>query len=265
MKLLSLFLLPSVCVLCLGCSDNSTTQSHSPDTTVSKDGKQEELPGRSAVAQPSSPRAAQPETAEEPTVSSDENWVSLFNGRDLTNWTPMHIIGKWEAHRPSTEADEWVARDGILLCNTSANGWLKSDRQYADFDLELEFKLPPLGNSDVFVRSPGEGRLVKTGMGIQIIEESTWGSLLNPVQRTGAIWGLVGPNQSVQKPVGEWNLMRIRCAGAEVQVSLNGTQILDAVIDEGTRPRSGFIGLSNWHGEANGTEFRNIRIRELAP
>lgn len=46
----------------------------------------------------------------------------------------------------------------------------------------------------------------------------------------------------------------------ETTVSQNGTQILDAEINQNIRPRSAFLGLSNWHSEAKGMEFRNLRV-----
>jgi hypothetical protein len=213
--------------------------------------------------QSSPPAVTEAPSAEEQATSSDENWVSLLDGHDLTKWVPMHMGSKSEWHRPSLDAEEWVAHNGILACNTTEHGWLKSDRQYTDFVLELEFKLPSQGNSGVFLRSPGEGPLSASSTTIQVIKTSAWPD--NPARQTGAIQGLVAPNQSVQKPEGEWNSMRIRCDGSVVQVTMNGTKIIDASIDASVRPRSGFIGFSNWHGQANGTEFRNIRIRELTP
>jgi hypothetical protein len=171
-----------------------------------------------------------------------------------------------DQHRPTTGG--WEVRNGELTCTTDQQGWLKSAAQYADFELETEFKVPAGGNSDVYIRCPVNGRLSKAGMAIQIIDEHSGKFTMDPTNRPGAIWGAAGHNvASVTRPLGEWNSLSIRCEGDRVRVSINGQQTVDvnmqAVPELRDRPRSGFIGISNWGGEAKGVAFRNMRIRAL--
>jgi serine/threonine protein kinase len=208
---------------------------------------------------------------------SDAGWISLFNGigrdqsfngRDLSNWKVMKTSGADdEVHFGTLGNGSWAVQNGNLVCASSDNEWLRSERRYGDFELHLEFRLPKGGNSGVYIRCPDAGHLSRVGMEIQINDDQGAKLPLAPVHRTGAIWGAVGPSASAARPVGEWNSMAILCDGDRVQVTLNGTNIVDADMSQTetlrSRPRSGFIGLSNWHGEANGTAFRNIRIREL--
>src|SRR5262249_7723795 len=85
--------------------------------------------------------------------------------------------------------------------------------------------------------------------------------------RPGAIWGVVGPKQPAMKPSGQWNSLEVRCDKDRIEVKLNGIKVVDADMSHfealKDRPRRGFIGLSNWNGEAYGTAFRNIRLEEL--
>jgi len=171
-------------------------------------------------------------------------------------------------HQPTTGG--WTVQNGELICSTGQSGWLKSERQYGDFVLQLEFKLQPNGNSGVYIRCPDSGHPSNVGMEIQILDErgvSAPGFRTRPGRLTGAIFGVTGSQQPPQRPVGEWNSMEIRCEGDNVEVTLNGTRTVSANMNQlpalRSRPRSGYIGLSNLQGEAKGMAFRNIRIKNF--
>ena len=182
----------------------------------------------------------------------------------------MQTTGKKnDVHQPTTGG--WSVQNGELVCSTAQSGWLKSERQYGDFVLRLEFKLQQDGNSGVYIRCPDSGHLSNVGMEIQIIDEhgiSAPGFRSRPGRLTGAIFGVVGSQQPPQRPIGEWNSMEIRCEGDNVEVMLNGTRTVSANMNQYpelcNRPRSGYVGLSNLTGEAKGTAFRNIRIKNLS-
>ena len=212
----------------------------------------------------------QTSSAQTPVPTAD-GFLSLFNGRDLGGWVPVKTTGWWsDTHQPA--AGGWVAQQGELVCNTSEFVWLKSERAYGNFVLQLEFKLPRDGHSGVYVRCPDKGRLSLAGMEIQIIDENfapRLGLTRSRAQHnTGAIVGVVGPQRRGTRPTGQWNSMEVSCNGDWVQVTVNGAPASGANMSEEpklrARPRSGCIGLANWRGDANGCAFRNIRIRELA-
>lgn len=193
----------------------------------------------------------------------------LFNGRDLTGWVPMQTTGrKDDVHKPAT--DGWSVQNGELICSTDQAGWLKSKRQYGDFVLQLEFKLLPDCNSGVYIRCPDSGFLSRVGMEIQIADEhfmTARGYRPRPGQMTGGIYGVAGLSYPPQRPIGEWDSMEIRCEGDNVEVMLNGTISVRANMNQymelRNRPRSGYIGLSNYKGQAKGMVFRHIRLKEL--
>jgi WD40 repeat protein len=216
-----------------------------------------------AARVPSEPKSSAVAT----TASSGPRWVSLLDSKYLAGWTPMRISGPSdELHQPTRGG--WAVRGGELVCATDESGWLKSREQYSDFVLQLEYKLPPGGNSVVYVRSPGTGHLWETGMAITILDGlASRFQNLPPENRTGGIWGAVGPRLAADRPAKQWNRLEIQCQGEKVQVNLNGVRVLDVDTEESpalcNRPRVGYIGFSNWHGEAQGTVFRNIRIKPL--
>ena len=87
----------------------------------------------------------------------------------------------------------------------------------------------------------------------------------------GSIYGVVPAKTGYLKPVGQWNEEEILCEGRHVKVILNGTQIVDANLDEispidgqqhpGLQRNRGYIGLL---GHTKSVAFRNIQIKELS-
>jgi hypothetical protein len=178
----------------------------------------------------------------------EEGFVLLFNGKDLTGW---HVMG----------TPAWKVEDGVLVCTGEGGGWLRSDKQYENFVLRLEFRISKGGNSGIFIRSALEGNPAFTGMEVQILDDH--GRQPTP-HTTGAIYDAVAPKKNMSKPAGEWNFVEIICSGPWVVVAMNGEEIVRVNMDEHPklkdRLRKGYIGLQN-HGSR--VEFRNIRIKEL--
>ncbi|MCA9145855.1 MAG: DUF1080 domain-containing protein [Planctomycetaceae bacterium] len=219
--------------------------------------------GASSDPEPEAPTIAQtsPEIDEQTTPFNNAiatqafNGRELFNGRDLSGW---QAVG---------DSDLWVANEGILSATGRGTGWLSSNEEFSDFELHLEFRLPPEGNSGVFLRVPRSGGL----SGSEFIEVQIYdGVLLNNGNHTGSLFNIskLGPAKS-QRPAGEWNSMEIVAQQSRITVALNGEPLQDVDLSKAVIPapmannaaRSiGFIGL-----QCLGTtvEFKNIRIRPL--
>lgn len=198
----------------------------------------------------------------EPTVArlmGEEGWTDLFNGKDLTGWSQV-----------GGEKVTWGVDNGILYTDGGGGGWLGTTREFANFELDLEFNVPEGGNSGVFVRSTLEGNPAYQGLEIQVLDDDTkvFGEL-KPWQFTGSVYSLVAPSKRASKKAGEWQTMRIRYEGFHIQVVLNGEEIVNSDISAfkdkapdhpGVLRTSGYLGLQN-HGSR--LDYRNIRIREL--
>lgn len=197
-----------------------------------------------------------------PAYAQQQNAVPLFNGRDLDGWTPMGVRG-------GQSGGDWVVRNRELICDGANSSWLRSDQKYADFVLELEFKIPGRANSGILVRCPDRGPSgLDDGMEIQLLGTAySADSKIAPTKQTGAIYDVVPPTSKVQRSSNEWNTMSVRCEGDDIEVRMNGTLIVQANMQRRAelrhRHRSGFIGFYNWSGQGRGTAFRNIRIRQL--
>jgi HEAT repeat protein len=183
----------------------------------------------------------------------------LFIGMNLNDWQIVE-----------GEEGSWGVKEGILYTEGHGGGWISTTREFSNFRLELEFRVPPGGNSGVFIRAPQQGDPAYTGMEIQVLDDYAQKyENLKPWQYTGSIYGVVAPKQRVSKKANQWQKMEIHCDGPKVQVWLNGKEIINTnLIDHmakakehpGLKRRKGFIGLQN---HSSKIEYRNIRIREL--
>jgi hypothetical protein len=198
--------------------------------------------------------------ADAETKEPPQGFTALFNGKDLTGWK-VNQGGKMAA---------WGAEDGLIYVQGGGGGWLMTEKEYGDFELRLEFKVPVNGNSGVALRSPMKGDPAYVGMEIQILDDNGPAyKNLRPTQYTGSIYDVVPPAKHVSKPAGEWNQFRIVAKGRQVTVELNGTQIVNANLDEhkdradkhpGLLRAKGHLGLQSHDGRV---EFRNLYVKEL--
>jgi len=188
-----------------------------------------------------------------------KGFTTLFNGKDLEGWKVLN--GKMEA---------WGAEDGLMYVQGGGGGWLMTEKEYGDFELRLEFKVPVNGNSGVALRAPLKGDPAYQGMEIQILDDNGPAyKNLRPTQYTGSIYDVVPPAKRVTKPAGEWNQYRIVAKGRQVTIELNGTQVVDANLDDhkdrvekhpGLLRDKGHLGLQSHDGRV---EFRNLYVKEL--
>lgn len=186
------------------------------------------------------------------------DWTPLFNGKDLSGW---EAVGD-----PSI----WSVKDGVIRCSGKSHGWLSTKAQYDNFELQLEFKIPPGGNSGVFLRSPRSGDPSHSGMEIQILDDhAPIHKNILPYQHSGSLYGIQPANPRLNGQPGTWQRYHIVCNGRHVRVTQNGTRIVDVNLDAktdippeftGYKRSTGYIGLQDHSTEV---EFRNIRLRKV--
>jgi hypothetical protein len=190
-----------------------------------------------------------------------EDFVLLFNGRDLTGWVG-DTVG-------------YVAEYGkIILYPERGSGSLYTEKEFSDFILRFEFKLSSGANNGLGIRAPLKGNAAYEGMELQILDNTAdIYKDLKPYQYHGSIYGVVPAKRGYQKPVGEWNYQEVIAEGTRITVILNGETIVDADISEasasgtmdgrdhpGLKKETGHIGFL---GHGSKVEFRNLRIKEL--
>ena len=136
-----------------------------------------------------------------------------------------------------------------------SGSWLRTEKQYSDFVLEMEFAINGGGNSGVFLRSALEKNPAFTGHEMQILDDH---GREPKKSTTGALYDVVAATKNMSRPGNEWNKARITCKGKRIQINLNGEDIIDYETDRLTR---GYLGLQN-HDSHAVIKFRNIRITE---
>ncbi|QDT30605.1 HEAT repeat protein [Gimesia panareensis] len=180
---------------------------------------------------------------------------SLFDGKTFHGWHGNEAIFR-------IENGEIVA--GSLTEKVKQNEFLRSDKEYEDFELKLEFKL--LGektNAGVQIRTaeiPNDHEV----SGFQAdLGTGYWGCLYDESRRRKI---LAGPPKEVRDlPVrmDDWNTYRIRCKGPRIQLWINGVQTVDYVEEDPNIPLKGIIALQIHGNLVNQVHYRNVRLREL--
>src|ERR1051325_7236077 len=102
------------------------------------------------------------------------------------------------------EPGGWAWEKGELVAKNHGTIWTKES--YANFILDLEFKVAKHANSGVFLRS-GDTKKVLSALEIQV-HESTDGGQYGMV---GALYNCKAPSKRMEKPAGEWNRFTITC------------------------------------------------------
>ncbi|MGI6416788.1 MAG: 3-keto-disaccharide hydrolase [Thermoguttaceae bacterium] len=212
------------------------------------------LPGGAGEPSPKS------EDAKPAPSQAEEGFVPLFPGDSFEGW--QGAISGYQLDR------------GVLVSKEDSGGTLLTKKEYADFILRFEFKLSPGGNNGIALRAPLDGRTSQTGMEIQVLDDTAEKyKNLQPYQYHGSLYGLVPARRGHLKPVGEWNEQEILCQGRHIRVTLNGTVIVDANLDDlGPVGMDGYVhegryrtsGRLGFMGHRSRVDFRNLRIKECS-
>jgi len=177
-------------------------------------------------------------------------------------------------------ADKWILDGGALKTVPGKATDLITKEKYKDFELELEWKVAPGGNSGVMYRVAEleKGASWFTGPEMQILDDDKHGDGKNPKTSAGALYALIAPNAKKKlKPVGEFNQAKIVFKDNHVEHWLNGEKIVEytwgsdevsALVKKSKfadKPRFMKEGEGHIVFQHHGQEFwlRNVRVRSL--
>jgi hypothetical protein len=195
--------------------------------------------------------------------AAEPDFRPLFNGQDLSGWVNVNC-------GPST----WTVERDMIVCSGVPTGVLRTDRQYENFILELEYKhLHAGGNAGLFVWSDAltaPGVPFTRSIEVQVLDGvntenytshgdifSIHGAVLTPDRPHPAGWQRCLPSERRARPAGEWNHYRVECCDGAVKLAVNGKEVSGGTA---CRPRKGYICLES---EGSQVHFRNVRIAEL--
>src|SRR5215216_5256651 len=117
------------------------------------------------------------------------------------------VVRHWaDVSQPPKDAAEWMVKDGVLTSVGARGCWLLSEKEYADFEMEYEFKLGPQGNSGLALRAPAKGDPAFDGLEMQMAD-FRYNTKAKDSELTAGLYRAVAPTKQVYKPE-EWNKVR---------------------------------------------------------
>ncbi|MFL5618261.1 MAG: DUF1080 domain-containing protein [Gemmatimonadaceae bacterium] len=201
-------------------------------------------------------------------ASTAEGWRNLIDPS----------MSAWRGYKDTKMPAEWTVVNGELSKVKSTNDIITRD-EYADFELEFEWKLHPGGNAGVFYRGTEEAeKIYYSAPEYQLLDDERHPDGKSRLTSAGADYGLYAARAGVVNPANQWNRSRIVARGPHVEHWLNGEKLLEYEVgspDWETRLKAskfanwaqygrltkGHIGIQGDHeGELS---LRNMRIRTL--
>jgi hypothetical protein len=197
------------------------------------------------------------------TRADDADWTPLFNGRDLTGWVNVNCA-------PET----FSVREGMIVSTGVPTGVMRSEKQYENFILELEYRHARQGgNAGLFIWSDAitaPGVPFCRAIEVQVLDGmntenytshgdvfAIHGATMKPDRPHPSGWMRCLPSERRAKPAGEWNHYRVECRDGALKLAVNGKVVSGA---SECRPRKGYLCLES---EGSECHFRNLRIQEL--
>lgn len=208
------------------------------------------------------------------TTKTDPGYTSLFDGKTMNGWRTYQ-------NKP---ADSWMVKNGVLYCKGSTTD--KSDRRadlitdatYENFDLQMDWKIAPQGNSGIlYMVTEQYETSYLSGPEYQVIDDVNFPEKLEGWQKVAANYAMHTAPTAHPKPAGEWNHARIVVDHGHVQHWLNGEKVVeyDLWSDDWKKRKAegkwkdaagygmskvGHIALQDHGSEA---WFKNIEIKKL--
>lgn len=180
--------------------------------------------------------------------------IELFNGSDLEGWRLTN----------PAQVNCWKAVDGVLINETPKKnfdpfaryGNLRTEGEFTDFNLQIDFNVPEGGNSGIYLRGLYEAQVVDRD------------SRMQGIHGIGAIFNRILPSGMYGKAGGEWQHYDITLVDRHVTVILNGTKVIDnqplagctngALFSDESLPGPIYL-----QGDHTSVSYRNIILRPV--
>lgn len=198
----------------------------------------------------------------------EAGWQLLFDGSSLE---------QWRSYQEDELAEGWQIENGCL----ARVGWagdIITRRQFGDFELSLEWRISPGGNSGIFVRGDESGPSIHhSGIEMQILDNAAHSDGEISSHRAGEYYDMMAAPFDTTVPPLTWQHARILARGSYFEFWLNGrrTAAFDTASEDwrrrfeaskfADRPRygtleRGHIGLQDHWDKV---WFRNIKVRPI--
>jgi Domain of Unknown Function (DUF1080) len=185
-----------------------------------------------------------------------ESWEPLFNGKNFNGWKQLNGQAKYEVQNGEVV--------GTTVAN-EPNSFMVTELNYADFILELEFKVPQGMNSGIQFRSESKpeymnGRVHGYQFEIDPSPRAWTGGVYDEARRDWLYTLEYNPEAKKAFKQDEWNKVRVECIGSDIRTFVNGVAAAHVVDNVGL---SGFIALQVHAIGKNEEPGRQIRWRNI--
>lgn len=206
-------------------------------------------------------------------------WQLLFDGASKSNF---HVFNK------KTDGSAWQVTDGAIHLDTTTKndgkivggGDLVTNEEYESFDLKLEWKIDPGGNSGIMFyvqEGPKFGETYHTGPEMQVLDNAAHPDAKIGKHRAGDLYDLIASSPETVKPAGEWNQVEVISNKGALEFHLNGVKILSTTMwDDAWKKMIAASKFKQWSGfgaykkgrialqdHGNSVWYRNIKIKKL--
>ncbi|MCO8121551.1 PQQ-dependent sugar dehydrogenase [Stieleria sp. TO1_6] len=202
-------------------------------------------------------------------------WEFLFDGQSTDSW---------RNYKKDSVSEGWKIIDGALVRAEKGAGDLITKQKYKSFELLLDYKISPEGNSGLmFHVTEDNPKPWNSGPEIQIQDNADG----HDPQKSGWLYQLYKPSApkwsknkaevDATRPAGQWNQIYLRVTPDSGEVCVNGVRYYQfdlgskdwkkRVADSKFAAYSGFGAAGEGHlclqDHGNEVAFRNIRIRRI--
>ncbi len=185
-------------------------------------------------------------------AAASGGFTPLFNGRNLDGWV---VEG---------EAAGFEVKDGCIHSEGGKGGFaIRTDQQFGNYIMRMDWMLSQTGNSGVFVRydpkAPGK---------IEAQLLAPWTPYRDDLHCTGSLYGYVPANPRPDETTLRWRKIEIRAEYKTISVYIDGVKTskgnCETVPGLKGCPLVGYIGMQDSHtGPGEWVKFRSIEVKDL--
>jgi uncharacterized protein (TIGR03067 family) len=190
----------------------------------------------------------------------EPGWVQLFNGKDLKGWVPQ-----MEDPKDPFAMRAWEVFDKVLIARGTPNGYLRTEKPYQHFVLEMECQpsqanvAPGAVAGDILFQIPVPDPGIEKPSGMRLQWDAGGSGVFVAIGALAPhppkVPPLFRPDFKAFKP--DWNQLRFESTAGRFEIVLNGKSILNV---PDYQPQPGYFAIIS---KGTGMRYRNIRIKEL--
>ncbi len=210
---------------------------------------------------------------EDRTDRPQSEWITLFDGESFNGW---------HSYNQESVLPGWQIEDGAMVLDKSKGkgGYIITDEEFENFELQLEWKIAECGNSGIFwniVESSKYGTPYLTAPEMQVLDNACHPDAKIDTHRAGDLYDMIETSVVNVHPAGQWNSVKIRTNEGRVTFWQNGAEVVQFTMHSSEwdkmvakskfkdweafgKSKKGKIGLQD-HGDK--VWFRNIKIKLL--